>query len=80
MLYGPVGGALRAPPSGPQPHLLLTLAHYSYFFHDPTVATAGISLLRYIAGAVARANSKIRSVKMYTFYTIKFKQYVPEIY
>ena len=45
VLSGPVGVALRAPPSGPRPHLLLSLAHYTYFFHDPRVATAAVHLL-----------------------------------
>lgn len=59
VLAGPVGGALRAPPSGPQSHLILSLAHYSYFFHDPVVATGAISLLATIAAAVARANDSV---------------------
>lgn len=52
MLRGPVGVAIRAPPSGPAPHLLLTLAHYAYFFHSPPLAVAAIRLLAAIAGLV----------------------------
>jgi len=59
VLAGPVGGALRAPPSGPQSHLILTLAQYSYFFHDPAVATAAIHLMGSLAGAAARDNDPV---------------------
>jgi hypothetical protein len=50
VLRGPVGGAIRAPPSGPAPHLLLTLAHYAYFFHNSALAIAAIRLLAAVAG------------------------------
>ena len=50
VLRGPVGGAIRAPPSGPAPHLLLTLAHYAYFFHSPPLAIAAVKLLAAVAG------------------------------
>ena len=60
VLSGPVGVALRAPPSGPRPHLLLSLAHYTYFFHDPRVATAAVHLLGSVATAVARAQQSVR--------------------
>lgn len=47
-----MGVAIRAPPSGPAPHLLLTLAHYAYFFHSPPLAIAAIHLLAAIAGLI----------------------------
>jgi len=59
VLAGPVGYALRAPPSASRPHLLLSLAHYSYFFHDPSLATAAISLLAAIASAVDKAQESV---------------------
>ena len=53
LMAGPVGAAIRAPPHGSAPHLLLTLAHYTYFFHLPELAIAAVQLL----AAVARDTS-----------------------
>ena len=49
LMAGPVGAAIRAPPQGGSPHLLLTLAHYTYFFHLPELAIAAVRLLAAVA-------------------------------
>ena len=59
VLRGPVGGAIRAPPSGPTPHLLLTLAHYAYFFHSSALAIAAVRLLASIAGLTSSSPNEV---------------------
>ena len=49
LMAGPVGAAIRAPPQGGAPHLLLILAHYTYFFHLPELAIAAVRLLAAVA-------------------------------
>jgi len=49
VMTGPVGYAIRSPPAGTAPHILLTLAHYTYFHHKPELAIAAIKLLSAIS-------------------------------
>jgi len=57
MLDGPVGAALRSPPSG-HSHLVQSLAHYTFFFHDPALVTAAVNLLAAIARSAGVADQE----------------------
>lgn len=59
VMSGPVGMAIRAPPQGSAPHYLLTLAHYTYFFHRPELAISAVQLLTAISSDISVQGSPV---------------------